>query len=92
MFNVLIFSEHVKSTEKNSKLTLIHGEPYIYEDFLHSKFRISPLSFFQINVKAAEVLHEELLQLAEFKNTNTLLDLCCGIGELNLSLTELEPW
>lgn len=62
-------------------MCLIHGTPYIYEKLLDREFRISPDSFFQINVKAAEVLHEEIFKLAEFSNMTTLLDLCCGVGK-----------
>lgn len=62
-------------------MCLIHGTPYIYEKLLDREFRISPDSFFQINVKAAEVLYEEIFKLAEFSNLTTLLDLYCGVGK-----------
>lgn len=71
----------MKSTPDNSITSLVYGEPYIYESLLGNEFRLSPDSFFQVNVKAAEIMHEEVAKLAKLTSTTTLLDLCCGVGE-----------
>lgn len=74
------YSTHVKSTPDNSITCLVRGEPYLFESFLGNDFRISPDSFFQVNVKAAEVMCKEVSKLAKFSKSSTLIDLCCGVG------------
>lgn len=89
MYNMLILvqykfffcSKNVQCTKETSDLSLIYGEAYLYEDLLGRKFRISPDSFFYINVEATKVLCEEVMKIAEFNQSVTLLDICCGVGK-----------
>jgi len=50
------------------------------------KFNISPQSFFQPNTLGTEVLYKTLINLANFKKTDRVLDLYCGIGSIGLCL------
>ncbi|XP_065209045.1 tRNA (uracil-5-)-methyltransferase homolog B-like [Planococcus citri] len=81
-------SNKVRCDTSNSEVSLIHGKPFIYETLLDHKFRISPDAFFQINVKAAEILHEEVMKLAQLKDNTTLLDLCCGVGTFSITASK----
>jgi tRNA/tmRNA/rRNA uracil-C5-methylase (TrmA/RlmC/RlmD family) len=49
------------------------------EDF---KFQVSPDSFFQVNTAAAAVLYKTVMHLADFTHMTTLLDVCCGTGQV----------
>lgn len=82
-YSSFYYSKHVRADASNSDVSLIHGKPFLYENLLDCKFRISPDSFFQINVKAAEILNQEVLNLAKLTDRTTLLDLGCGVGKYN---------
>ncbi|XP_067647883.1 tRNA (uracil-5-)-methyltransferase homolog A isoform X2 [Eurosta solidaginis] len=58
-------------------------------DTIHNLcFKISPLSFFQINTKAAEVLYSTAIELAAPQNHSTVLDICCGTGTIALAFAK----
>jgi 23S rRNA (uracil-5-)-methyltransferase RumA len=72
------------------KVTLMHGKPFITErlniggkDYF---FDISPLSFFQTNSKATEILYNEILRLLNPSKYCVLLDLYCGTGAIGISI------
>ena len=50
------------------------------------RFRISPLSFYQVNPFQTERLYAEALSLAELTGRETVWDLYCGIGTISLFL------
>lgn len=49
-------------------------------------FRISPLSFYQVNPVQTEKLYGTALEYAELTGTETVWDLYCGIGTISLFL------
>ena len=63
---------------------LIAGKPYIEEELLGCKFRISARSFFQINPYATRVLYSTALEYAQLTGKETLLDLYCGTGTMGI--------
>ncbi len=79
------------STNKNkgnvimgSAVKCLFGEPYT-EDFIGEiRFRISPLSFYQINTVQTVKLYDKALEFAALKGDETVLDLYCGIGTIAL--------
>ncbi|CAL9687485.1 unnamed protein product [Knipowitschia caucasica] len=88
----LFFQESAmtRCTHEESPYQLLHGVPYIYEEILGFKFRISPDAFFQVNQAAAEVLYRTIRDLcAPSHGTGTvgggtLLDVCCGTGAIGI--------
>ncbi|MDQ3022395.1 MAG: 23S rRNA (uracil(1939)-C(5))-methyltransferase RlmD [Bacteroidota bacterium] len=52
-------------------------------------FKISPQSFFQTNTLQAEKLFNVLVEFAEFKKSDTVLDLYCGAGSISLFISYL---
>lgn len=56
---------------------LVRGEERI-------TFRISPLSFYQVNPRQTEKLYSLALQYAELTGKETVCDLYCGIGTISL--------
>lgn len=75
---------NTRCTNDEAPFQLLHGEPYITEQLCGYKFRISPDSFFQVNPAAAEVLYNELLNVAGLDQRTTLLDVCCGTGTISI--------
>ena len=64
--------------------TVIYGPGYIFDEISGIRFRISPQSFFQVNPVQTEVLYRTALELADIHETDSVLDLCCGIGTITL--------
>ena len=71
--------------EKN---IVIYGEEAIYDYIGEFKFRISPLSFFQVNPIQTEVLYNKALEYADLKGDETVFDAYCGIGTISLFLSK----
>lgn len=62
----------------------IYGEGYIYDKLGDYIFKISPLSFYQINPIQTEKLYNIALEKAELTGQEVLLDLYCGIGTIGI--------
>ena len=63
---------------------IIYGQGYIYDILGDYKFKISPLSFYQVNPTQTEVLYNKALEYAELTGNETILDLYCGIGTIGI--------
>ncbi len=72
----------------------LYGQPFIYDDIQISgsekrlKFKISPLSFYQVNSVQMEKLYETALDFAELSGKETVWDLYCGTGTISLFLAQ----
>lgn len=62
----------------------IFGQGYIHDVLGDYKFKISPLSFYQVNPVQTEVLYNKALEYAELTGNETILDLYCGIGTIGI--------
>ncbi|OON93975.1 MAG: 23S rRNA (uracil-5-)-methyltransferase RumA [Candidatus Epulonipiscioides saccharophilum] len=72
-------------SEKN---TIAYGRDYITETICGLKFKISLLSFFQVNIIQTEALYSIVKDLADLKGTENVLDAYCGIGTIALCLAD----
>ncbi len=64
----------------------LYGNGYITDELCGLKFKISPLSFYQINRDAAEKLYGIAADFANLGQGETLLDMYCGTGTIGLSM------
>lgn len=64
------------------------GTPYIEDELCSLSFRISPLSFFQVNPEGAEILYKKAAEYAGLTGDEVLLDLYCGTGTIGLSMAK----
>lgn len=64
------------------------GEDTIEDILCDLKFKISPLSFFQVNPEGTELLYKRAKDYAELKEGDVLLDLYCGAGTIGLSMSD----
>jgi len=66
------------------------GEPYLEERLGDKVFRVSPLSFFQVNTRAAVGLYDMVRDmLGEESRQMRLLDAYCGTGTIGLYCADL---
>lgn len=75
--------------EDPTPATFLCGQSHIYETIMGLKFRISPEAFFQVNTKAAEILYESALELAQPNEQSSMLDVCCGTGTIGLCFAKV---
>ena len=79
----------INADDNNTVLTdniqVLWGSEYTHESLCGARFRLSPLTFFQINTRQAERLYELIRQYGEPAG-KTVLDLYCGAGSIGLSV------
>lgn len=68
------------------KCITIYGSDYIEDELLGLRFRISPLSFYQVNPEGTEILYSKARDYAHLVPGETLLDLYCGAGTIGLTM------
>lgn len=66
--------------------TVLYGKGFIEDILCGKRFRISPLSFYQINRTQAEKLYEKAAEFAITPDTKVLLDMYCGAGTIGLTM------
>ena len=92
--------ENIKSIVKNyntkntnvilgDKTKVIYGEGFIYDILGDYKFKISPLSFYQVNPIQTEILYNTAIKYIKIDSSNNskeqiAIDLYCGIGTIGI--------
>ncbi len=79
------------NTEKTNRILgdeiiSVYGKPYIEDYIGEIRYRISPLSFYQVNPVQTEKLYGTALEYAALTGNETVWDLYCGIGTISLFL------
>ena len=70
------------------KLIPLWGELYITDSIGPISYRISPLSFYQVNPEQTKKLYDITLEYAGLNGTEVVWDLYCGIGTISLFLAQ----
>lgn len=70
------------------KCRTLWGSDYITDILCGLKFRISPLSFYQVNRNQAERLYNKAAEYAGLTGSETVMDLYCGAGTIGLSMAK----
>jgi len=63
---------------------LLKGKPDLGDALGPFKFKISPRSFFQVNVEQAEILNEKVLEYANLSGEETIIDSYCGTAAISI--------
>ena len=71
--------------EKNISL---YGDGYIYDKLGEYKFKISVLSFYQINPVQTEKLYNLAVKFANLTGKEIVIDLYCGIGTIGIFMAK----
>lgn len=67
-----------------NKTEIIFGDGYIYDYLGDFKFKISPMSFYQVNPIQTEKLYSKAVEYAKLTGNETVFDLYCGIGTIGI--------
>lgn len=84
----------VNSNMKNTNVILgqenrtIYGKEYIEDKLGEYIFKISPLSFYQVNPIQAEKLYNLGIEKANITKDDIVFDLYCGIGTISLFMSK----
>ncbi len=73
------------------KCITLYGKDYIEDILCGLRFKISPLSFYQVNHGCTELLYRAAAELAQVTTEDTLCDLYCGIGTIGLCINSIAP-
>ena len=80
----LVINTKVNDMWTDQKIVHIHGEEYLEEKLGEVHFKINPKSFFQTNTRQAELLYNTVVDFADFKGDEKVVDLYTGIGSIAL--------
>ena len=67
-----------------NKNEIIYGDGYIYDILGEYKFKISSLSFYQVNPIQTEILYNTAMKYIKNDKNKIALDLYCGIGTIGI--------
>ena len=70
------------------KVISLWGETYITDRIGAIQYRISPLSFYQVNPVQTKKLYDVALEYADLHGDEVVWDLYCGIGTISLFLAQ----
>ena len=68
------------------KIVPLYGQDYLEDVLCGNLFRISPLSFYQVNRTQAEKLYQCAIDFAQLTGQEEVVDLYCGAGTITLAL------
>lgn len=87
-YNVKTIIKNINTKNTNVILgnenIVIHGDGYIYDVLGEYTFKISPMSFYQVNPIQAEMLYNTAIEMAKLSKDDILFDLYCGIGTIGI--------
>ncbi len=66
----------------------VYGSDFIEDELCSLRFRISPLSFYQVNPEGTELLYKRARDYAGLTGEEVLLDLYCGAGTIGLTMAK----
>lgn len=70
----------------------LYGDGYIEDILGNYTFKISPLSFYQVNPVQAEVLYNLAVQDAKITKNDIVFDLYCGIGTISIFMSKYAKY
>lgn len=83
-------SSDVRSHEIYGKEFIhIAGKETIHAKIGESKYILSPQSFFQLNTEQCKVLYDEIIELANFKESYKVIDAYSGAGTIGIYIANL---
>ena len=71
--------------EADEKMRVLYGNKMLTEEICGIEFKVSPESFLQVNPAQTERLYAKALEFADIENTDTVMDIYCGIGTISLA-------
>lgn len=72
-------------TEKIEKL---YGDDYLEDKIGDTKYLVGPDSFFQLNLKQAKNMYDEILRVGNFTKNDTILDAYAGVSSIGIYISK----
>lgn len=85
---LLNFNTEDTNVIMGKKEKVLYGKGYIEDILCGKRFRISPLSFYQVNHAQAQRLYKQAADFAITPDTKVLLDMYCGAGTIGLTMAD----
>ena len=79
----------LSSTAYGEETLLVKGQEILLDHIGQYKFEISSNSFFQVNPGQTEKLYDKIVEFAELKGNENVLDLYCGVGTIAIYVNKL---
>lgn len=70
----------------SDKFVHLYGKEKLRDSILDTWFDISPMSFYQINPEQTDRLYSAVIDFADIRGSENILDIYCGIGTIGLCL------
>ncbi len=86
----IIHNMNEKSTNVvlGTRFRTLWGEDYLIDSIGHCKFKLSPMSFYQVNNAQTKVLYDKVAEFAQLTGDEVVWDLYCGIGTIGQYLAK----
>ena len=85
---VLSINDRPTNVILGTQLRTLYGKPSMTDTLCGLIFRVSPLSFFQVNPEQTEKLYALALEFAQLDGTQHVVDAYCGAGTISLLLAQ----
>ncbi len=85
------FNDARNNVIQGKRCEILSGADTLTDTLCGLTFRLSPLSFYQVNHDMAEVLYRKATELAELRPGDRVADLFCGAGTIGLSVAAHAP-
>ena len=89
--NIKTIVQNINEKQTNAILGIknynLYGNGYIVDYLNGYKFKISPLSFYQVNPIQTEKLYNKAIELANLKGNEVVYDLYSGIGTISICIS-----
>ncbi|MBQ4109961.1 MAG: 23S rRNA (uracil(1939)-C(5))-methyltransferase RlmD [Clostridia bacterium] len=70
------------------KTEILYGNEFIEDIILDKRFRIGPLSFYQVNPAQVQKLYGTAIELIEPGKDDVVFDIYCGVGTIGLCMAD----
>lgn len=88
--STLVLNSNQEKTNRilGESCKVLWGNGYITDYIGDVKFRISPMSFYQVNPVQTKVLYDKAVEYAGLTGEDVVWDMYCGIGTISLCLAK----
>ena len=91
-FKIVTSTLNINTSNNNvlfgNKNVVLYGLGFIEDSIGDVKYRISPESFYQVNMEMTKDIYDRVVKFAEFKGDENVLDLYSGIGTISLYIAK----
>ncbi len=82
------YNERRTNVVLGRRFRTLWGEDYLIDSIGHCKFKLSPLSFYQVNNAQTKVLYDKVAEFADLSGSEVVWDMYCGIGTIGQYLAK----